>query len=191
MITDKKILDLPPHQFTWQVFNRVTHGVSDNKKILEAGMYSKFLLLGGFLWVNSRFYEPEMTQDKLAIIEAKTVIFINDLLKKRYGPDFLPSTFHLIRPLWQRSLSEQEQSHIDELKAWIPEADEDTYKHSMLLALGTIEFVRRHYYDMLDRGIETANQIEHYVKIANKYLFEVCGIPDFFHVNEVQTTIII
>ena len=187
MIKDAK--DLTPHELAAKFFNIVTYGNNkSSREILRTGMYGRFLILGAFLYVNSECFNKASRQDVM-LLEARTVGFVNKLLALRYGPEMLPGNLHLIRPLWQRGLFKSEQEHVNQLKNWIPDADEDTYKHAMLLVLGVIEFTRRHYYDLLDKGLDGARELARFMEIGNEYIFKVAGIPDFFEINTIQKSI--
>jgi len=187
MIKDAK--DLTPHLLAAKVFDIVTYGNNkSSQEILKTGMYGRFLILGAFLYVNSECITKNSQQD-IMLLEARTVEFVNKLLALKYGPEMLPANLHLIRPLWQRGLFKAEQEHVNQLKHWIPDADERTYKHAMLLTLGIIEYTRRHYYDLLDKGLDAARELARFMEIGNEYIFEVAGIPDFFEINTIQKAI--
>jgi len=167
--------DLTPHELAAKIFNIVTYGNNkSSQEILRTGMYGRFLVLGMFLYANSECFN-KATQQSIMLLEARTVGFVNKLLALRYGPEMLPGNLHLIRPLWQRGLFKSEL--------------EDIYRHAMLLVLGTIEFTRRHYYDLLDKGLDAARELARFMEIGNEYIFKVAGIPDFFEINTIQKAI--
>lgn len=177
---------LTPHELATKIFNQVTYSMTSIDKILKTGNYARFVVLGGFLHLNSLPFEAGMTDMKLALMEKEYRKLINRWLKIKYGPDnLLPDNFYFLRPLWKRGLFKNEQYFIDR----IPEFDEHTTRHVKIIVLGATEAIVRLYYDMYDKNVGVNKTCLRYAHNANFYIEEICGVDEFFKEEDLQTII--
>jgi len=146
-------------------------------KLYDRTYFGRFLILGGFRWINSLKPTGIKMQD-LMDEQLYTVRLINGTLADRYSAEnYLAHNFQFIRHIQDRSLDNEEMFFLKCLDEAVKVRNE-RYKIARLIVLGA-RFQITHGKHEFNRQSEIDQDKERTYQLANRYLNQVFDKEDF------------